>query len=34
MKAFVDEVKFRNLPRGGTEVTLIKHVPSAGNQEG
>ena len=34
MQAFVDQVKFRCLPRGGTEVTLIKHVPAAEKSDG
>jgi serine/threonine-protein kinase RsbW len=28
MRAFVDEVSFRSLPQGGTEATLIKHLPA------
>jgi serine/threonine-protein kinase RsbW len=27
MEAFVDKVKFRSLPGGGTEVTMIKRLP-------
>jgi serine/threonine-protein kinase RsbW len=27
MEAFVDKVKFRRRPRGGTEVTMIKRLP-------
>jgi len=29
MEAFVDSVKFRSLPNGGTEVTMIKRLPQA-----
>ena len=28
MEAFVDEVKFRRRPRGGTEVTMTKRLPA------
>ena len=33
MEAFVDKVKFRRRPRGGTEVTMIKRLP-AKNENG
>jgi serine/threonine-protein kinase RsbW len=29
MKAFVDQLSFRNLPEGGTEVTMVKRLPTA-----
>jgi serine/threonine-protein kinase RsbW len=28
MQAFVDSVRFRALPRGGTQVTMIKRIPT------
>lgn len=31
MRAFVDEVRFRSRARGGTEVTLIKRLPTGGS---
>jgi serine/threonine-protein kinase RsbW len=36
MEAFVDTVRFRSLPKGGTEVTMIKRLPAKrdnGNEE-
>lgn len=33
MEAFVDEVKFRSLPAGGTEVTMIKLIPDGVTDE-
>ncbi len=33
MEAFVDTVHFRNLPRGGTEVTMVKRLPAKNGDE-
>ncbi len=32
MEAFVDEVRFSHPPGGGTEVVMVKRLPSAGRQ--
>jgi serine/threonine-protein kinase RsbW len=34
INAFVDSVKFRTLPRGGTQVTLVKRLPAKGGNGG
>ena len=34
MNAFVDSVKFRTLPRGGTQVTLVKRLPAGSGNGG
>jgi len=33
MEAFVDKVKFRSLPKGGTEVTMVKRLPHGDGNE-
>jgi len=33
IEAFVDKVKFRSLPKGGTEVTMVKRLPQEDGEE-